>query len=574
VPRPRYLIAEADARDRETIALLRHDIYAHELHQYAPNAQQTLGDDLDRDNVYLVVRDRTSVAGFISLTLPRAPTFSIDKYFDRGVLPCAIDAATYEVRLLSVQQRYRGAPIAGFLAYAAYRWITAHGGTRIVAIGRTGLISFYERMGLHRSGLRATSGAQVYKFMWADDHMLDSQVETFARVLERYGQDFAWNLSFPFARPAPCYHGGAFFKAIGERFDALEKSADIINADVLDAWFDPALDVVSNLTRFLPWLMKTSPPTQCAGLIDAIATARGVPRHCILPGAGSSDLIFRAFQHFLNVDSRVLILDPTYGEYAHVLERVVGCRVDRFALERSRRYDADLADLAARVSSGYDLVVFVNPNSPTGRCMPERDFIELLELIPSTTRVWIDETYIDYVGAAESLESFAAASSNVIVCKSMSKVYALSGARVGYLCAAPQQLERLRAITPPWVVALPSQVAAVAALESSAYYQDRYRETHVEREIMAQKLAHLGYDVIPGVANFLLCHVPEDGPTAREIVTACQAHGIFLRDAGCMSRSLGEFALRVAIRSRSENVRIHELLSKITKRPALCVAAP
>jgi histidinol-phosphate/aromatic aminotransferase/cobyric acid decarboxylase-like protein len=47
--------------------------------------------------------------------------------------------------------------------------------------------------------------------------------------------------------------------------------------------------------------------------------------------------------------------------------------------------------------------------------------------------MWIDEAYIDYVGAAESLERFAAERENIIVCKTMSKVYALSGMRVAYL---------------------------------------------------------------------------------------------------------------------------------------------
>lgn len=57
-----------------------------------------------------------------------------------------------------------------------------------------------------------------------------------------------------------------------------------------------------------------------------------------------------------------------------------------------------------------------------------------------TTRIWIDETYIDYVDPKLSLESFAAVSPNVIVCKSMSKVYALSGLRVAYRCIKADQI--------------------------------------------------------------------------------------------------------------------------------------
>jgi histidinol-phosphate/aromatic aminotransferase/cobyric acid decarboxylase-like protein len=51
----------------------------------------------------------------------------------------------------------------------------------------------------------------------------------------------------------------------------------------------------------------------------------------------------------------------------------------------------------------------------------------------------VDETYIDYAGSGESVESLTAVHPNLVVCKSMSKAYALSGARVAYLCAAPER---------------------------------------------------------------------------------------------------------------------------------------
>ena len=99
----------------------------------------------------------------------------------------------------------------------------------------------------------------------------------------------------------------------------------------------------------------------------------------------------------------------------------------------------------------------VNPNSPTGRHIPKAELQSFLRRVPSTTKVWLDETYIEYAGANQSLESFAAQSENVVVCKSMSKVYALSGARAAYLCAPPHLLEELRSVTPPWAVSLLGQ---------------------------------------------------------------------------------------------------------------------
>src|SRR5213593_353028 len=62
-----------------------------------------------------------------------------------------------------------------------------------------------------------------------------------------------------------CYHGGAFFEAIGSDFDQLGKRHQIINADVLDAWFDPSPRVTAALTEHLPWLIRTSPPTHSDG---------------------------------------------------------------------------------------------------------------------------------------------------------------------------------------------------------------------------------------------------------------------------------------------------------------------
>ncbi|MBM3841104.1 MAG: aminotransferase class I/II-fold pyridoxal phosphate-dependent enzyme, partial [Verrucomicrobia bacterium] len=201
----------------------------------------------------------------------------------------------------------------------------------------------------------------------------------------------------------------------------------------------------------------------CEGLIETIARARGVAPGNILPGAGSSDLIFRALRHWLT---------------------------------------------------------------------------------------------------PESLERFAARSENTLVCKSMSKVYALSGARVAYLCAGPHQLETLRAITPPWVVSLPAQVAAVRASEDPDYYATRYQETHALQESLARELRSLDWEVRPGVANFLLCHLPEKSLDAEALIERCREQGLFLRNAGLMG--MGPDSVRVAVKDAETNRRMVNILQEVT----------
>ena len=121
-------------------------------------------------------------------------------------------------------------------------------------------------------------------------------------------------------------------------------------------------------------------------MINVIARVRGVSPDNILPGAGSSDLIFRAFQQWLDANSRVLILDPTYGEYSHVLEQVIGCKVDRLVLPADQGYQFTPALLDEYTGRhAYDLAVIVNPISPTGHAAPAEALREATDL-PDTMR--------------------------------------------------------------------------------------------------------------------------------------------------------------------------------------------
>jgi histidinol-phosphate/aromatic aminotransferase/cobyric acid decarboxylase-like protein/GNAT superfamily N-acetyltransferase len=554
-------IAVATDRDRETIYRLRHQVYAAELHQHPVNAASQLRDSLDPHNVYICAFQNEAMVGFISITPPTSPSYSVDKYFDRATMPFPFDEKLYEMRLLTVLPPHRGRDINIVLMYAAMRWAEVRGGTRIVAIGRREILGLYEGVGLKPLGRSAQSGAVTYDLMSETIQGIQNYLCRIDRVLARIQENVDWQLDFPFWPTNGCYHGGAFFQAIGVEFDRLESRTEVINADVLDAWFPPSPKVLLALRDNLDWLVSTSPPTGCEGLISMIARVRGVPTDCILPGGGSSDLIFRAFRQWLKPASRVLMLDPTYGEYPHVLEEVIGCRVDRLPLVPEQDFRFDPATLNDYAGQGHDLIVLVNPNSPTGHAAPADALRAALEKIPATTRVWIDETYVEYVGAEQSLERFAASRPNVVICKSMSKVYALSGLRVAYLCASPAIVHELRLLTPPWVVGLPAQVAAVKALDDPEYYTARYQETHALRYQLAEDLTAIpGLTVIPGVANFLLCQLPLTGPDAAAVVKRCRTRGLFLRDAGGMSARLGSRFIRLAVKDAATNQRMVRIL--------------
>ena len=558
-----FRLALATDDDRQEIYRLRHEIYARELGQHPCNDTGFLTDTVDAYNLYLAAWQGEALVGFISITPPGCGRYSVEKYLPRAQLPFACDDGLFEIRLLTVVREKRGRELAALLMYAAVRWVQSRGGTRIVAIGRQEILSLYRSGGMLPTGAWVKSGAVNFELLHAPTETIRRTLENFGDLLDRLEAKTDWQLDVPLRQPAGCFHGGTFFKAVGERFDSLERAANIINADVLDAWFPPSPKVLAALEKHLPWLVRTSPPTDARGLVETIAEARTVAPACVLAGAGSSDLIFLTLRHWLRPDSRVLILDPTYGEYAHLLERVVRCRVDRFLLRRAENYEVDLARLSAVTREGYDLLVLVNPNSPTGRHVPRAALEDFLGEVPGTTRVWLDETYVDYAGAGESLELFAARTPNVVVCKSMSKAYALSGVRAAYLVAAPQVLEELRAITPPWAVSLPAQVAAVNALRDPAYHHARWTETRKLRSELAAALRSLGLEVVPGRANFLLAHLPPDAPDAETLITRCRDRGLFLRNAAGMGTDLGDRAIRVAVKDATTQHRMSEIISAV-----------
>ena len=358
-----------------------------------------------------------------------------------------------------------------------------------------------------------------------------------------------------------CFHGGAFFEGIGVEFNNLDEKDNIISADVLDAWFPPAPKIQEVIHSYLPWIIKTSPPTNSEGYIKTISEHRTLNRESILPGAGSSDLIFRIFNQWLRPSSKVLILDPTYGEYSHILNKIIKCKVERLELKREEGYNINIDKLREKLNQKFDLFVWVNPNSPTGLHINKNEVETLLLNNKGCERIWIDETYVEYAGREQTLERFAEKSNNVFVCKSMSKVYALSGLRAAYLCANPNNIRPLKRITPPWVISLPAQIAATTALKQEDYYIKKYQETHELRDKLELQLKQIGIDeIIPGIANFIMFHVGNDKFSASRIVNECKLKKLYLRDLSGMGTSFEDDAIRMAVKDLNTNNKMIAIL--------------
>ncbi len=345
-------------------------------------------------------------------------------------------------------------------------------------------------------------------------------------------------------------HGGRFHRALGSRLERLSHLCEVVPADVLDAWFPPAPSVVEVLTEYLPVLARTAPPANAEPLVQALSEAFQVDPEAVLPGAGSSALIYHSIPRWVGPDSTVWAPDPGYGEYRHIAQ-LVGARIEGFGLWSAD----DDKGLRSAITSGADLAVIINPNNPTGWKASSDRLQDLAGERLSCTRIWIDEAYASYTEVG-SLASYAASNRGVFVSRTLSKSHALSGLRVACLIGHPDEIAPLRSAMPPWSISFPAQLSGIYALRESRYYQDRYLETAVLRTELKANLAASGLDVLASEANWILFGYER----AKELIEGAEAAGVYLRDPSSMSSSSWPGTVRVAVRSAAENVRVWSTL--------------
>lgn len=516
----------------DSLEELQHRVWVDELKQF------TSAPPMDKRMPAIVAWQGNDPMGYVHITPPAAPA-SVDKHCGQTVRK----PGEWEIRALTVEPRARRQGIASHLMFSALRYIETHGGSALVIMAKEALVPMYEQLGFRVDRIRVVVGNVPYMIARATTQDIRACLGD-----RRPDWDtFKWDLPFPATKADRCFHGGNDSWVVTTKMDC----------DILDAWYPPAPEVCAAVAQQAKEVHR-SPEETAATLVDAIATDRGVSPDSIVVGSGSSELIYRCFSEWLTKDSSVLLMCPTYGEYLHVASTVIGCRVDSIDLTQAHSFDLDLELLVQKArNTPYDLIVVVNPNNPTGRWT---DLAQIIYDIPAA-KIWVDETYIEYVGREHSLETIAASSSNIIVCKSMSKVYALSGLRLAYLCSSPALLAGVKLKTPPWVLSRMAHAAGIAALNSYEYYAAQHDVTNRTRAHLEMGLRQCGFEVIPGCANFVIARHPRIA--SPDYVMECRRLGLYIRTIHTPVD--GEW-IRVAVKSPQTTQDMLEIL-----RDAACV---
>ena len=561
---------DAPPKWRDALHAMRHRVYADELDQYARTSSKLLHDP-GKDFVLCMHADGT-LCGYLSWTPPPHTAFRMASFLTSAQME-TVEAALgltgglagdgvgdgvgmclYEIRSLTVDPAYRQQGIARELMVRACLQIRQLGGTHVAALGRHGVLPMYQALGLKvMDEPQVLIGEAKYSVMQCALASVDRSIrDHLARPPAADGDD-----------DACCYHGGSSWATTGFDF---QRRDECVVADVLDSPFPPCPGVLDVLRTNLARCCMESPPTDSAPLVQAIAERRNIASDHLIVSSGSSSLMFTCLPRLLSRQSKVLILSPMYGEYKHILTNIVGCEVTEHELSRSDDFAVDV-DSLYRQACHHDALIVVNPNSPTGQY--SRDLPLLLERMfahakepPRCRFVWVDETYVDYVPTAVSLETCIPLCAPLLVCKSMSKVYALSGHRVAYL--AGQRVPTLRRYVPPWSVSLSAQLAGIAALADAAYYRAQFARVHTQRAALEAALRAMGFHLVKGCANFVLGFLPEFYMgTSEDFIYACRARKVFVRNAANMGMTLGQRAVRFAVRLGDEQQRLLQAAKEV-----------
>lgn len=300
------------------------------------------------------------------------------------------------------------------------------------------------------------------------------------------------------------------------------------------------------------------PDPICRKLRTAIAQRENITANRVFCGNGAADVLYRIM--LACKPKKILLPVPTFGEYTQAAQ-LAGSEVIVFPLQEQNRFDLTEAFWDA-VTPGIDVVILCSPNNPTGRHIPKWLVRKGMERCAEMgARLIVDTCFHDFSDEPEetSLTDCMADDANVILLRSFTKMYAIPGIRLGYcLSADTKLLESLYDMGAPWSVSVIAQACGIAAAQDTAFPVQTRRYIAAQRTYLQNGLRALGFTVIPGQANYLLCK----NEIISDLVQKMRKRGILLRSCGNFA-GLDERWFRVAVRTEAENFVLLHMLKEL-----------
>jgi threonine-phosphate decarboxylase len=353
----------------------------------------------------------------------------------------------------------------------------------------------------------------------------------------------------------PCVHGGevldAAFKSGFKREAILDTSKKAL--DAVKAGFGQ---------------IAAYPDSNSTELREVIAKHyQVIDKNNVVIGNGSTELMYLFAEAFLKKGDFAVMAAPTFGEYESAV-RKTGEDVKFVKLNSNFQVDPQAF---IKGMAGAKMVFFCNPNNPTSLLTPTSQLTEIIEAaLTQDILVFLDEDFLEFVENEQALSMISKIKKypNLFVLRSFTKIFGLTGLRVGYGIASEEIINALLCAKIPWNVNCLAQSAAVAALNDQEHLQKTYKLVKEEKAFLQEGLSKIkGFKIYPPDANFFFIDVRKTGLTAAQLTQKMLSEGILIRD--CTSfRGLDEYYIRIAVKQHGENVRLLEALGKVIKNNA------
>jgi histidinol-phosphate aminotransferase len=347
--------------------------------------------------------------------------------------------------------------------------------------------------------------------------------------------------------------------AIAARYG--RRPEDILRFDTNTSPLPPAFAAEVLAGAFDPTLNEY-PDSSYADLTAAAAAYTGVEPEQVIVGAGADEVLDLVAKAYLAPGTAALVPIPTYPMYG-VLTTQRGARI--FAVPRRPGADGfalDVPGITARLPE-VAVVWLCSPNNPTG---VEDAFDDLQAVISAAARleraplVVVDEAYHEFRTIGETAAGWTEQFRNLLVVRTVSKAFALAGARVGWAVGDRSVIERLERVRPPGSISTISATLAARALRDPGYARENARALHVESLWLQGQFIHQGYMNWPSVCNFVLVNFG-DQESAENAAEALLRAGIVPRTFGPANPLRGH--LRLTVRTRAENERLLDALASL-----------
>jgi threonine-phosphate decarboxylase len=280
---------------------------------------------------------------------------------------------------------------------------------------------------------------------------------------------------------------------------------------------------------------------------EKIAEKFGLNYKNILLGNGSIELIY-ILPKSLNF-KKSLILIPTFSEYERAVKSNGG-EVLFFEMKEENNFKINLNEILKYIKY-FDSIFICNPNNPTGTFIEKEEILSISNKL-NEKFIIIDEAFIDFTDK-ETMTTEVNKIKNILVLRTLTKIFPIPGVRIGYLCGNENLIEKIENFQYPWNV----NTFAKNLIEYLIHQDLRKIREKIknEKEYLYENLKMIsGIKVFKGECNFLLIKIEKE-IDLKKIIEKLKVKKILVRDCSNIKGLYGNF-IRISVRKRKENKKL------------------